>query len=48
MSNVNKRRRTHQLALVIEQNYDAFKETIFYDSDDEFKVEADTKDIDAR
>lgn len=48
LSNLNKRRRTHQLALVIEQSYEAFKDTIFYDSDDEFKVDAATKHIDAR
>lgn len=48
IANLNKRRRMHQLTLVTEQNYAAFIDTIFYDSDDEFAVHAGTKEVDVR
>jgi hypothetical protein len=48
LANLNKRRRAHQLALVADQNYSAFIDTIYYDSDEEFSITADTKEVDVR
>lgn len=48
LANLNKRRRTNQLALVAEKNYSAFIDTIYYDSDEEFNVTANTKEVDVR
>ena len=48
LANLNKRRRTHQLTLVTDQNYNAFIDTIFYDSDEEFSVTTGVKELDVR